>query len=75
MTANGQKITAGAAAQIDAAIANLLDAQRLVAGLQEQIRPMGARTNGLAVTDTNALWHALETIDDRIHEALSKLGD
>ncbi len=63
MTANGEKISGGAAKQIDDAIGELLAAQRLVAALQERCE-VGDR-----------LWHKLETIDDRLHAALSKLGN
>lgn len=63
MAANGERISVGAAQKIDEAIAEVLMAQRLVAQLQD----------GCEVGDS--LWHRLETIDDRLHDALSKLGN
>lgn len=64
MTANGQKISAGAAQKIDEAIGELVEAQRLVAEIQRVYSIPG-----------DHIWHRLETVDDRLHEALSKLGN
>ncbi len=70
LTANGENISAGAAQKIDEAIGRLLDAQRMVCALQEQFVPFGDMT-----VDACTIWNKLETIDDRLHEALSKLGN
>lgn len=52
-----------AAADIEEAIDELRKAVRLVADLQADC----------VIGDS--LWHKLETIDDRLHDALTKLGD
>lgn len=77
MTANGEKISAGAAGQIDEAISQLLEAQRLVANLQRACTLGGVlpQPGDREAFNLYQLWHKLETIDDRIHEALSKLGN
>lgn len=75
MTANGGKISPSIAKLVDEAIGQVLEAQRLIAELQstcnsrhddEDARPQ--------ITNLN-LWNRLESIDDRLHDALTKLGD
>jgi hypothetical protein len=63
--------TTTAFAALNEAVAQLHDAQKLVAGLQECCAP-GAK--GPPLIASSALWGRLETIDDRLHEALTKLG-
>jgi hypothetical protein len=55
---------------IDEAVSELQTAQRLLVELQHMFLPHGEKT-----VDAGRVWHRLETIDDRIHNALSKLGD
>lgn len=72
MTANGEVITAGAAQKIDEAIGLLHAAQGLIAGMQEQCN---LHQPADLIWSSSQVWFRLESIDDRIHEALSKLGD
>lgn len=60
-----------AAADIQTACNELSVAQRLVAELQTQCGPA---VKGPPAIVSATLWHRLESIDDRLHEALTKLG-
>lgn len=73
MTANGERITSGAARQIDEAIGHLTTAQQILQDLQLMVNRATCKED-LEITP-HSLWHRLETIDDRIHDALSKLGN
>ena len=73
MTANGEKITSGAARQIDDAIGHLTRAQETLRDLQLVIDE-APEASELKLTPRQ-IWHRLETIDDRIHDALSRLGN
>jgi hypothetical protein len=60
-----------AATDIQTACSELARAQKLVAELQTQCGPA---VKGPPVIGSATLWARLETIDDRLHEALVKLG-
>lgn len=68
--ATDPKPVGGAATLVEHAISQLHSAQKLLRKLQEQFVPHGDK-----VVDAGAVWHALETIDDRLHDALGALGD
>ena len=73
MTANGQQIP-GAVEQIEDAIGMILHAQALVEELQDLVR-QGICDTSNPEASGNAVRRRLETIDDRLHDALSKLGN
>lgn len=73
MTANGERISGGAAQKIDEAIDHLTTAQQVLRDLQDTVDSASCREDMLLTPQ--AIWHRLETIDDRIHDALSKLGN
>lgn len=60
-----------AAADIQAACDELSTAQKMVAELQTQCGPA---VKGPPAIISATLWRRLESIDDRLHEALVKLG-
>lgn len=70
MTANGGKVPSGVARLVDDAISELHMAQRLLRTLQDRFVPGGDMT-----VDAMDVWHRLEAIDDRLHNALAKLGE
>jgi hypothetical protein len=59
----------------DEAVGELKVAQRLLAELQRPYAPATWGAGTLTTVDVEQLWHRLESIDDRIHNALGKLGD
>lgn len=77
LTANGGTISPDIAKRVDEAINQVLEAQQRVAKLQVEICIGGVlpEPGDKLEMNTFQLWHMLETIDDRLHEALSKLGN
>lgn len=70
------KPMSGMARQLEEAISQLHETQKLVAQLQEMFAPGGPFIlAGRTSADTTKVWHALEAIDDRLHDALGALGD
>ena len=70
------KPISGAARQIEEAISQMHEAQKLLAQLQEQFTTGGTMGHGEPkLVDCDKVWHALESIDDRLHDALGALGD
>lgn len=74
--ATDPKPAGGAAQLLEHTIDQLTQAQKLLRELQEMFAPGGPFIlAGRTSADTTKVWHALETIDDRLHDALSALGD
>ncbi len=57
------------------AVEELHEAQKLIAGLQEICGPVNGLGDETPNITTRALWNRLETIDDRIFDALSRMGE
>lgn len=74
MTANGGKISAGVAKLVDEAVDELLAGQRLLLDLQREVQPAALHSGETKTVSATDIWLKLESIDDRIHNALAKLG-
>lgn len=70
------KPMSGVARQLEEAISQLHEAQKLLRDLQGEFTIGGViAVNQPKLVDCDKAWHALEAIDDRLHDALGALGD
>ncbi len=60
---------------VGAAVVQLQQAQNIVARLQKRCGMSPKDCNNPPDITCHNLWNELETIDDKLHEALAKLGD
>lgn len=64
-----------AAALIEDAISELRQAQSLLRDMQQAHGPVALHSGETVTISRTTIWQQLESIDDRIHDALTKLGD